>query len=191
VLIAGIQLKKILIGRKIIGKQNGQPIIFSTHQLSTHSAIGIWHCFPWNAQICFLFLLFLIFKIFIMKKLMLLMIGGAFVASSAFAQDVQPAAKTDQASKQEASNWEKKVKDELKLSDEQATKYDAISKEYQAKIDAVLSDAALTPEAQKEKKMALKKEKQSKLMEVLTTEQQAKYIELMEKKKKDNAVKPA
>ena len=126
-----------------------------------------------------------------MKKLMLLMIGGAFVASSAFAQDVQPAAKTDQAAKQEAIDWEKKVKDELKLSDEQAPKYDAISKEYQAKIDAVLSDAALTPEAQKEKKMALKKEKQSKLMEVLTTEQQAKYIELMEKKKKDNAVKPA
>ena len=122
---------------------------------------------------------------------MLLMIGGAFVASSAFAQDVQPAAKTEQASKQEAIDWEKKVKDELKLSDEQAPKYDAISKEYQAKIDAVLSDAALTPEAQKEKKMALKKEKQSKLMEVLTTEQQAKYIELMEKKKKDNAVKPA
>jgi Spy/CpxP family protein refolding chaperone len=125
-----------------------------------------------------------------MKKLMLLMIGGAFVAASAVAQDVQPAVKTDQA-KQDAVQWEKKLKDELKLTDEQALKYDAISKEYQSKIDAVLSDAALTKEAQKEKKMALKNEKQAKLSEVLTTEQQAKYKELMEKKKKDNAVKPA
>ena len=122
---------------------------------------------------------------------MLLAISSAFVATSAFTQDVQPAAKTEQAAKQEAIDWQKKVKDELKLSEEQTTKYDAISKEYQAKIDAVLSDAALTPEVQKEKKMALKKEKQAKLMEIFTAEQQAKYNELMEKKKKDNAVKPA
>jgi len=121
---------------------------------------------------------------------MLLMIGGAFVATSAVAQDVQPAVKTDQA-KQEAIDWDKKVKDELKLSDEQAGKYDAINKEYQAKIDAVLSDASLTKDVQKEKKMALKKEKQAKLMEVLSPDQQTKYKEMMEKKKKDAALKPA
>jgi len=102
------------------------------------------------------------------------MIGGAFVATSAVAQDVQPAPKTEQAAKQEAIEWDKKVKDELKLTDEQAGKYDAINKE-----------------AQKEKKMALKKEKQAKLMEVLSAEQQAKYKEMAEKKKKDAALKPA
>ena len=45
-----------------------------------------------------------------MKKLMLLMIGGAFLATSAVAQDVQPAPKTEQAAKQEALDWEKKTK---------------------------------------------------------------------------------
>ena len=119
------------------------------------------------------------------------MIGGAFVATSAVAQDVQPAPKTEQSAKQEAIDWEKKVKDELKLTDEQAGKYDAINKEYQAKIDAVLNDASLTKDVQKEKKMALKKEKQAKLMEVLSAEQQAKYKEMVEKKKKDAALKPA
>jgi hypothetical protein len=39
--------------------------------------------------------------------------------------------------------------------------------------------------------MALKKEKQAKLMEVLSAEQQAKYKEMVEKKKKDAALKPA
>jgi len=119
------------------------------------------------------------------------MIGGAFVATTAVAQDVQPAAKTEQAAKQEAMDWDKKVKDELKLSDEQTGKYDAINKEYQAKIDAVLNDASLTKDVQKEKKMALKKEKQTKLMEVLSPDQQTKYKEMMEKKKKDAALKPA
>src|SRR5215203_5810274 len=126
-----------------------------------------------------------------MKKLLLLMIGGAFVATTAVGQDVQPAAKTEQAAKQEAMDWDKKVKDELKLSDEQTGKYDAINKEYQAKIDAVLNDASLTKDVQKEKKMALKKEKQTKLMEVLSPDQQTKYKEMMEKKKKDAALKPA
>ncbi len=119
------------------------------------------------------------------------MIGSAFVATSAFAQDLQPATKTEQAAKQDAINWDKKLKDELKLTDEQAGKYDAINKEYQSKIDAVLNDASLTKEAQKEKKMALKKEKQAKLMEVFSAEQQTKYNEMMEKKKKDAVLKPA
>jgi len=118
------------------------------------------------------------------------MIGGAFVATSAVAQDVQPAPKPE-AAKQQAMDWDKKVKDELKLSDEQAGKYDAINKEYQVKIDAVLNDASLTQDVQKEKKMALKKEKQAKLMEVLSPEQQTKYKEMAEKKKKDAALKPA
>ena len=113
------------------------------------------------------------------------MIGGAFLATSAVAQDVQPAPKTEQAAKQEAIDWEKKVKDELKLTDEQTVKYDAINKDYQSKIDAVLNDASLTKDVQKEKKMALKKEKEAKLFEFLTPEQQTAYKDLIEKKKKE------
>lgn len=49
----------------------------------------------------------------------------------------------------------------------------------------VMNYKSLTKEAQKEKKMALKKEKETKLFEFLTAEQQARYKEIMEKKKKD------
>ena len=66
-----------------------------------------------------------------------------------------------------------------------------MNKEFNEKIDAVLADASLTPEAQKEKKMALKKEKEAKLMELFSAEQQAKYKEIMEKKKKEVSLKPA
>jgi Spy/CpxP family protein refolding chaperone len=128
---------------------------------------------------------FLIFKNFIMKELMLFMIGSAIFATSAVAQNADQPVKTDQNAKQAAADWEKKVKDDLKLTDEQTVKYDAISKEYKEKMDAVMNDASLTKDVQKEKKMALKKEKQAKLMEFLSAEQQAKYNEMMEKKKKD------
>ena len=67
--------------------------------------------------------------------------------------------------------------------------FDALNKEYNDKMDALTSDASLTKEAQKEKKMALKKEKEGKLMEFLTAEQQAKYKEIIEKKKKEMASK--
>ena len=120
-----------------------------------------------------------------MKKLMLLMIGSAILATSAVAQNADQPVKADQTAKQAAADWEKKVKDDLKLTDEQSVKYDAINKEYKEKMDAVMNDASLTKDVQKEKKMALKKEKQAKLMEFLSAEQQAKYNEMMEKKKKD------
>ena len=111
------------------------------------------------------------------------MIGSAILATSAIAQNAEPA-KADQTARQEAADWEKKVKDDLKLTDEQSVKYDAINKEYKEKMDAVMNDASLAKDVQKEKKMSLKKEKQAKLNEFLSAEQQAKYIEMMEKKKK-------
>ena len=128
-----------------------------------------------------------------MKKLMLLMVGSALLATGAIAQNAAatPAAKTEQDPKQVRAEWEKKVKDELKLTDDQTVKYEALNKEYNEKIDAVMADASLNADAQKEKKMALKKEKETKLMEILTLEQQAQYKDLMEKKKKETAVKPA
>ena len=132
------------------------------------------------------------------------MMGSAILATSAVAQDAptqaQPAAKPEQAvkatevkkpdMKQERADWEKKIKDELKLTSDQAVKFEALNKEYNEKIDAVLADASLAPEAQKEKKMALKKEKEAKLMELFSAEQQAKYKEFIEKKKKEVALKP-
>lgn len=87
--------------------------------------------------------------------------------------------------KNEKNEWDKKIKDELKLTDEQVVKYDALNKEYKDKIDAVMKDEGITKEQQKEKKMALKKEKEGKLFEFLTADQQAKYKELMDKKKKE------
>lgn len=90
------------------------------------------------------------------------------------------------------AEWDKKVKDELKLTPEQVTKFDALNKEYGDKMNAVQQDATLNQDAQKEKKMTLKKEKEAKLFEIFTPEQQAAYKNLIEKRKKDmEANKPA
>ena len=117
-----------------------------------------------------------------MKKVLLSLLITAFVSTVTLAQDQKDP-------KQDRTEWEKKIKDELKLTADQAAKYDALNKEYNEKMDALTSDASLTKEAQKEKKMALKKEKEAKLMEFLTAEQQAKYKEIIEKKKKEMAPK--
>jgi hypothetical protein len=114
-----------------------------------------------------------------MKKVLLLTMAFAIVGIAANAQ-------LDQKDyKKEKAEWENRIKTELKLSTEQVTKYDALNKEYDEKFNAIAQDAALTKEAQKEKKMALKKEKETRFFEFLTTEQQAKYKELMEQKKKE------
>lgn len=120
-----------------------------------------------------------------MKKLMVLMAVTAITAT-VFAQ--APAPKDHKA---ERAEWEKKIKDELKLTPEQVVKFDALNKEYNDKIDVVAQDGGLSQDAQKEKKMALKKEKEARLLEILTPEQQAKYKELIEQKKKDMGNKPA
>jgi hypothetical protein len=145
-----------------------------------------------------------LFKNFTMKKLMLVLMGSALLTTAAVAQDAptqpqpaanpEPAAKTTEVKKadmkQERVEWEKKIKTELNLTAEQSAKFDALNKEYNDKIDAVLADASLAADAQKEKKTALKKEKEAKLMELFSVEQQAKYKEMTEKKKKE-ALKPA
>ena len=125
-----------------------------------------------------------------MKKLLLLFAITALVSTGTFAQE-QDAKEVKEVKdvKKERAEWEKKVKDELKLTAEQSEKYDALCKEYNEKIDAVLQDASLTKDVQKEKKMALKKEKETKLFEFLTPEQQTSYKELMDKKHKEMAEK--
>ena len=117
-----------------------------------------------------------------MKKLLLLLLISGMITGVARAQE-QKEMKADH------KEWDQKVKTELKLTDEQIVKYDAISKEYGEKIEALKKDASLTKEVQKEKKMELKKEKQTKLFEFFTPEQQTKYKELMMEKKKET--KPA
>ena len=88
---------------------------------------------------------------------MLVMMGSALLATAAVAQDApaqpqpaanpEPAAKTTEVKKadmkQERVEWEKKIKTELNLTAEQSAKFDALNKEYNDKIDAVLADASL------------------------------------------------
>jgi len=114
-----------------------------------------------------------------MKKVMFLMVAFALVGTAAMAQLEQKDYKKSH------EEWEKKVKEELKLTNDQVVKYDALSKEYGEKMSAIAQDASLSKDAQKEKKMALKKEKETKLFEFLTPEQQAAYKELIEKRKKE------
>lgn len=119
-----------------------------------------------------------------MKKLLLLMIATATVTTAALAQLDQ---KKDY--KKEKTEWENKVKDELKLTPEQVVRFDALNKEYNEKMESFNQDASTDKEALKEKKMALKKEKETKLNELLTPEQQTKYKELMDKRKKEMSQK--
>jgi Spy/CpxP family protein refolding chaperone len=114
-----------------------------------------------------------------MKKLFFLMVAFVFVGTAAMAQLEQKDYKKAQ------EEWDKKVKEDLKLTGDQVVKYDALSKEYSDKLSAVAQDATLSKETQKERKMALKKEKEAKLFEFLTPEQQNKYRELIEQKKKE------
>lgn len=120
-----------------------------------------------------------------MKKLLLLMMGTAMVMTAALAQPT-PQQKDH---KKDRAEWEQKVKTELQLNQDQIVKFDAVSKEYNDKLDVIAQDASLSKDAQKEKKLALKKEKEVKLFEFLTPEQQTKYKELVEKKKKEMATK--
>ena len=114
-----------------------------------------------------------------MKKVFFLIVAFAFVGTAAMAQLEQKDYKKSQ------EEWDKKVKEDLKLTSDQVAKYDALNKEYSEKISAVAQDATLSKETQKERKMALKKEKEAKLFEFLTPDQQNKYRELVEQKKKE------
>ena len=114
-----------------------------------------------------------------MKKAFFLIVAFAFVGTAAMAQLEQKDYKKSQ------EEWDKKVKEDLKLTNDQVVKYDALNKEYGEKMSAVAQDAILSKETQKERKMALKKEKEAKLFEFLNPDQQNKYRELVDQKKKE------
>jgi hypothetical protein len=147
-----------------------------------------------------------------MKKLLPLIVCAAIIATSAVAQDQkqtpqtappgqQPTAQAQKDAKaaqdqktavtpQDHAAMVKKLKEDLKLTDEQSQKFDVLVKDYSDRMEAIGKDATLTPDAQKEKKMTLKKEKEVKLFEILTPDQQAKYKEWKESmEKKPNDVK--
>jgi Spy/CpxP family protein refolding chaperone len=129
-----------------------------------------------------------------MKKFIVLFAMTAIVSAGVYAQnqpaqDPQKTEQDPQKAAQEKAEWDRTVKAELKLTADQITKYDALSKEFGDKMTALKSDASLDETARKEKKMALKKEKEAKLAEFLTPEQQAKYKELVDKKMKKETAK--
>ena len=139
-----------------------------------------------------------------MKRLFLFSVIAGMMTTAAVAQeskeksgaDQKPAVEQKDAKKQvdmsaARAEWEKKIKDELKLTPEQVVKFDALNKEYNTKIDAIAQDATLDKDVQKQRKMELKKEKETKFLEFLTPDQQAAYKELMEKRKKEMQAKPA
>ena len=107
------------------------------------------------------------------------MLASCMIPAVAFSQEQKDM-------KQEKAAWEKQLKDELKMSDEQFTKYQALNAEYKDKMEAVEKDATLSKEDQKEKHMALKKERHGKFLALLSEEQQTKYKELLDKKKKES-----
>lgn len=113
-----------------------------------------------------------------MKKLFLLAMITAMVATTAVAQNTKSEAK------QNKTEWEKKIKADLNLSADQSAKWDGVVSDFNVKFDALKKDEAnLDKDAYREKKMALKKEKEAKILEILTPEQQTKYKEIVEKAK--------
>ena len=68
------------------------------------------------------------------------MVAFVFVGTAAMAQLEQKDYKKAQ------EEWDKKVKEDLKLTSDQVVKYDALSKEYSDKLSAVAQDATLSKE---------------------------------------------
>jgi hypothetical protein len=136
-----------------------------------------------------------------MKKIFLAAVIASASVCTAYAQDPKPQEQktteqknevqkqNDQKAQQarQSQEMETMIKTELKLTDEQSAKFAAIAKEFNEKKDAIVNDASLSADDKKAKKAALKKEKEAKFLEILTTEQQARYKQLMEEidKKKE------
>ncbi len=121
-----------------------------------------------------------------MKKILLLTVA-TLLTTMIFSQNTS--AVTDQAKpeakKTSAIEWEKKVKNDLHLTADQITKWEAINKEYQPKITAIMNDDKLSEEARKQQKKELKKEKEALFIQLLTPEQQTRYKLMLENKKKE------
>lgn len=122
-----------------------------------------------------------------MKKLLVTCILACMFCLPALAQENK-----DNDRQKQYAEWQQKVKDELKLTDDQVSKWNSLDTEYKDKSNATMQSTDLDKDAQKAKMIELRKEKHAKFLELLSAEQQTKYTELIEKKKKDAAAgKPA
>ena len=117
-----------------------------------------------------------------MKKLLVSCIVACMFCLPAFAQENK-----DKDKQQQYAEWQQKVKDELKLSDDQVSRWNALDSEYKEKTNATMQSTTLDKDAQKARMMELRKEKHARFLEMLSAEQQTKYNEIIEKKKKDAA----
>ena len=72
-----------------------------------------------------------------------------------------------------------RIATELKLTDEQKPKFEAVMKDAAEKRKAIRDDASLTPEQRREKSQAIGEETKTKLKGILTPEQMTKYEELL------------
>jgi len=115
-----------------------------------------------------------------MKKLLLLSVLAGLLAAPVFAQDSKEKEKDKQ---KEYAEWQNKVKEELKLTNDQVARWAALKQEYKQKMDGIAEDGTVGKELSKEEKAILKKEREAKFMELLTPQQQAKYKELLDAKK--------
>ena len=123
-----------------------------------------------------------------MKKLLLSFLVACMFCLPAFAQQAQQAQQTQGKDRQaEYAEWQLKIKDELKLTDEQVSRWNALDAEYKEKTNETMQSTTLDKDAQKARMMELRKEKNARFLEILTPEQQVKYTEIIEKKKKDAA----
>ena len=114
-----------------------------------------------------------------MKKLIVSCIIACMFCLPALAQENK-----DKEKQQAYAEWQQKVKDEVKLTDDQVNRWNALDAEYKEKTNATMQSTSLDKDAQKAKMLELRKEKHAKFLELLSAEQQTKYTELIEKKKK-------
>jgi len=129
-----------------------------------------------------------------MKKTLLTALIISASACAAFAQGQKADApanavvkETDQQSYQakQAQDWQNLLVTELKLTDEQVKKIDAMNKAFGDRRVAIEKNTELTDEAKAERKTALLKAKETQFMQLLTPEQQTKYKELVEARNKE------
>ena len=121
-----------------------------------------------------------------MKKLLVSGILACMFCLPALAQENK-----DKDRQKEYAEWQQKIKDDLKLTGDQVGRWTALDTEYKDKINATMQATGLDKDAQKAKMIELRKEKHAKFLELLSAEQQTKYNEIIEKKKKEAAAKPA
>ncbi len=133
-----------------------------------------------------------------MKKALLTAFVIAVLVSSSFAQDMAAVATNPPATKEadrhaaeakRAREWHNLLVTELKLSDEQVKKWDEMNAAFGERRKAISNNAEITGEVKREKITALLKAKESQFAQLLSEQQQAKYKELVETKKKEAAKK--